>query len=173
MNRETKIDKTGQSFKRDDNQDGKGLTNLKQDIGVELRGKPDDRGVKDKQRANDEWLQDTTEYKETFEDQVKLSSLYQTLSCRCLLKKRDKSVSEQLLTKGSQRVERNLDIRSLIKSQEILKTFILTVEPNKERRKMMRLQRRSVVLEPGQEDTDSEDDLKRYKKMFKHFKASY
>ena len=54
-------------------------------------------------------------------------------------------------------MSRNLDIRNIIKSQETLKSLVYLLVPEVEKRRLLRLQRRSIVLEPGSSSEDSED----------------
>ena len=57
-------------------------------------------------------------------------------------------------------------MRNLIKNQMIMKSLMITLVPSKEQRKLMRLQRRSLVIEPVSSSSDSEDDFKEYKKFY-------
>jgi len=72
-----------------------------------------------------------------------------------------------MFEKGNDRTERGLDVRNIIKSQELLKSMLHTSVPSKEKRKLMRLQRRSLVLEPVSSSSDSEDDFTNYKSFYK------
>ena len=69
--------------------------------------------------------------------------------------------------KGIDRTERGLDVRNIIKSQETIKSMLHTMVPSKEKRKLMRLQRRALVLEPVSSSSDSEDDFSKYKSFYK------
>jgi len=55
---------------------------------------------------------------------------------------------------------RNLDIRNIIKSQETLKSLVFLLLPDEKKRKYLRLQRRSIVLEAEKSSEDSEEDFK-------------
>jgi len=58
-------------------------------------------------------------------------------------------------------MERDLDIRSLIKAQDLLKTFVKMKISKREKRKLMRMQRSNVILEPESDlSFDSDDDLR-------------
>ena len=58
---------------------------------------------------------------------------------------------------------RDLDIRNLIKGQDLLKTFLKMKVEKQEKRKLMRLQRKNVILEPYSDNSyDSEDDFKEF-----------
>ena len=71
-------------------------------------------------------------------------------------------------------MKRDLDIRNLIKSQDMLKTLLKVKIDKKEKRKLMRLQRRNMVLEPDSERSeDSEDDFKDYLEAYKLFKEDF
>ena len=63
-----------------------------------------------------------------------------------------------------------MDIRNLIKSQDLLRTFIKLKVDRRDKRKLMRLQRSNLVLEAPSSESDfsfdSEDD-------FKDFEDSY
>ena len=67
----------------------------------------------------------------------------------------------------------NLDIRNLIKSQHMLKSVIHSLVESKEKKKLIRLQRRSLVLEPESFSSESEDDFTAYKSLYKQFKKRY
>ena len=75
--------------------------------------------------------------------------------------------------KGCDRTERGLDVRNIIKSQETIKSMLHTMVPSKEKRKLMRLQRRAVVLEPVSSSSDSEDDFSKYKSFYKQFQKRF
>ena len=68
---------------------------------------------------------------------------------------------------GWDRTERSLDIRNLIKSQEVLKSLMHIVVPSKEKRKLLRLQRRALVLEQDCSTDSSEDDFFRHRSFFR------
>ena len=69
------------------------------------------------------------------------------------------------------RVKRDLDIRNLIKAQDLLKTLLFLMVENVDKRKLMRLQRANVVLEPESDiSTDSEGDFKEFKDSYANFK---
>lgn len=75
---------------------------------------------------------------------------------------------------GKGRTERSLDVRNIIKSQDVLKATILTMISSKERRKLLRLQRRALVLEINEDNSsDSEDDFVKYKKYYRQLKKSF
>ena len=78
-------------------------------------------------------------------------------------------VSETLQVRGKNRTERSLDVRNLIKSQETLKSMLHTLVPSREKRKLMRLQRRALVLEPVSSSSDSEDDFTNFKSFYRQF----
>ena len=82
-------------------------------------------------------------------------------------------MSEIIYEKGKDRTERNLDVRNLIKSQETLKTLLHTQVPSKENRKLMRLQRRALVIEAINSSSDSEDDFTSYKSFYKVLQTNY
>ena len=87
---------------------------------------------------------------------------------------REKTSADLMLEEGARRVKRDLDIRNIIKSQDLLKTFLKVKIDKKEKRKLMRLQRRNVVLEPDSDPSqDSEDDFKGYLEAYKHFKEDF
>ena len=67
-------------------------------------------------------------------------------------------------------MNRNLDIRNIIKSQETLKSLIYLLVPDKKKRQLLRLQRRAIVLEPGDSSEDSEEDFKQYRKWYQEWK---
>ena len=77
---------------------------------------------------------------------------------------------EKVFEKGQGRIEEGLDVRNLIKTQEMLRSMLYVMEPGdefEESRKLMRIQRRQRVLEPASSDFDSEvDDLKDFKKIY-------
>ena len=69
------------------------------------------------------------------------------------------------------RIKRDLDIRNLIKAQDLLKTLVFLLVEKVDKRKLMRLQRANVVLEPESEiSTDSEGDFKEFKDSYVNFK---
>ena len=71
-------------------------------------------------------------------------------------------------------MKRDLDIRNLIKSQDMLKTLLKMKVDKKEKRKLMRLQRRNIVLEPvSDRSDDSEEDFKDYAYAYKLFKDDF
>ena len=75
-----------------------------------------------------------------------------------------------MLEEGARRVKRDLDVRNLIKAQDMLKTLLKLKIDNKEKRKLMRLQRRNLVLEPvSDRSDDSEEDFKDYSEAYKLF----
>ena len=76
------------------------------------------------------------------------------------------TTSEKIYEKGMDRTDRSLDVRNLIKNQMIMKSLIISMVPSKEKRKLMRLQRRSLVIEPVSSSSDSEDDFKEFKKFY-------
>ena len=76
------------------------------------------------------------------------------------------TTSEKIYEKGMDRTERSLDVRNLIKNQMIMKSLLISMVPSKEKRKLMRLQRRSLVIEPVSSSSDSEDDFKEFKKFY-------
>ena len=94
-------------------------------------------------------------------NQFKLNSCVQLIMCRCF--KKSATVAEELHEKGVDRTERNLDVRNLVKSQEVLKSLMHLTVPSKEQRKLLRLQRRALVLEPGEDSEDSEDNFYKYR----------
>ena len=76
---------------------------------------------------------------------------------------------------GKKKVKRDLDIRNLIKAQDLLKTFIKLKIVKREKRKLMRLQRTNIILEPDQDisSQDSEDDFKDFSDAFYLFKEEF
>jgi hypothetical protein len=91
----------------------------------------------------------------------------QYLTCRPCGRKT--TTSEGIYEKGLEHTEKNLDVRNLIKSQEILNSLINVLIPSKEKRKLLRLQRRTLVLEVDSVSSDSEDDFTDYKGFYKKF----
>ena len=132
---------------------------------------PDDPQVKRKKQGA--WLGRTEPYKESWKSQILLNQWVRFLTCRTCPKtkcwKRKKTTSEKIYEKGRSRTEKSLDVRNLIKSQEALKSLMHVLVPSKEKRKLMRLQRRSLVLEPVSSSSDSEDDFTAYKSFYKQF----
>ena len=113
-------------------------------------------------------------------EQVKLNWFVQLITCRwatecpCCKKCYKKStVSEELYEMGWDRTERALDIRNLVKSQEVLKSLMHLVVPQKEKRKLLRLQRRALVLEPDCSTDSSEDDFFRHRSYFRALQSRY
>jgi len=64
-------------------------------------------------------------------------------------------------------------VRNLIKSQETLKSLMHVLVPSKEKRKLLRLQRRDLVLEPNSNSSDSEDDFTNFKSFYKQFQKRF
>lgn len=125
------------------------------------------------------WLQNTKPYNESAQTQFLLNEWVQCLMCRSLTSSKKcgkcipKTDSEKIFEKGNDRVERNLDVRNIIKAQETLKNLLHTVVPSKEKRKLLRLQRRSLVLEPLGSSSDSEDDFTAFKGFYKQFQKKF
>lgn len=59
--------------------------------------------------------------------------------CRHLCPFRKKSSQEQILALGERKVDAGLDIRNIIKSQDLLKTLLKLKISRREKRKLMRL----------------------------------
>lgn len=58
---------------------------------------------------------------------------------RCLKKKEVPDEEMQILRNGERRIKRDLDIRNLIKMQDMLKTFIMLKISDRKKRKLLRL----------------------------------
>ena len=80
-----------------------------------------------------------------------------------------KTINEKIYSKGAGRVERGLDVRNIIKTQETLKTMMLTLVPEIEKRRLMRIQRRTIIIEPCSNSSDTEDDFKDFKRQYEDF----
>ena len=74
-------------------------------------------------------------------------------------------------------MERDLDIRNLIKAQDLLRTFVKLKVQKREKRKLMRMQRANVILEADSDSNclslDSDDDLKDFRESYKMFKGDF
>ena len=138
-----------------------------------------------------EFLMNTEEYDMTTWQSFLISHQYLRFleSCNCRRRNLEKetygvsknrccnfersSVFKKVFDKGQERVEKGLDVRNLIKTQEMLRSMLYVVEPDEDaggeqKRKWMRIQRRQRVLEPLSSDFDSEvDDLKDFKEIYK------
>lgn len=95
--------------------------------------------------------------------------------CRRLCLGRQKSQDERTLEMGKKRIKRDLDIRNLIKAQDLLKTFIKLKVTKREKRKLLRLQRSNVILEPDSDfsQSNSEDDVKQFSQAYHLFKEEF
>ena len=125
-----------------------------------------DDPTKAQHRKQSKWIQNTIPYRENSFEQVRLHDLYRLLTCSCLCS--HKTTSQKIYEMGKSRTERSLDVRNIIKSQDVLKATILTLISSKERRKLLRLQRRALVLEINEDNSsDSEDDFVKYKKYYR------
>ena len=78
--------------------------------------------------------------------------------CTHCMPKRKKTKLEKAIKIGSKRVERQLDVRSLIVSQSILHTLAKVLIKPSETREMMKMQRKHKVLEPYGSATSSSSD---------------
>ena len=71
--------------------------------------------------------------------------LARILLCKVFRKKKN---IEKIIQKGYERVDRQLDVRSLIMTQNMLTTLIRLLIKPRVKRQLMRIQRKPKVLEP-------------------------
>ena len=70
------------------------------------------------------WMEQTEPYTADVKTQLKNNKLLSFITCRQHRQNRKISQEEQILEKGSKKMERDLDIRNLIKAQDLLRTFV-------------------------------------------------
>lgn len=97
----------------------------------------------------------TERFSITKKDSVLQSPCVRCLTCR---RYRQQNQLERILELGLHRVKRQLDVRSLISSQNILMSFLRLMVSSATNRQLMRVERRHKVLEPNvASDNDSSD----------------
>ena len=121
-------------------------------------------------KKGQEWSKSTTKIKIGWWDQVKMNPIVKLITCKMF---RKKNTLEKAIDIGQDRVDRQLDIRSLIISQNVLMSLTRVLLKDKKARQLLKLQRRHKVVEPGissESSSDNEEDLTvGAKKELKHF----
>ena len=116
------------------------------------------------------WLSQTQPYKTDCFTKLQHNHLVSLLMCRRLCPKRKKKAEERVLDEGESRIRRGLDVRTLIKSQDLLRTLIKMKVNKRDKRKLMRMQRANLVLEADSDySIDSEDDITTFAQEYGQF----
>ena len=70
------------------------------------------------------WLEETQPYSTSWRNQLSHNHLVSCITCRKFRRYRERNDEEKTLELGMKRVKRDLDIRNLIKAQDLLKTLV-------------------------------------------------
>lgn len=126
-----------------------------------------------KQKRWRNWLKGVVPYRTNWKTRCLHNKIVRLITCRFFLKQKA-DPGMQMLENGQRRLDRDLDIRNLIKAQDLLKTLMKLKVSDSKKRKLMRLQRRNCLLEPSKDDSDdSEEDFKEFMDSYTWFQDEF
>ena len=100
------------------------------------------------------WAKRMDRFKLTYMQVIEQNPIIRLLTCRPF---RKSTKLDKIIDIGSERVDRQLDVRSLIMTQNMLLTLTQLLVKQKTKRQLMRIQHRHKVIEPCA-SSDSSDD---------------